>query len=570
MENDVVFPDLGAPVSAPAPTPRRSRRRRLFLLPLLLIVTILTIGGAVAAIGFLGRGTPTNVGWLPDAPLSVVEIALAPSAGQTAALVNQITRLSPSVDANTAQQTNLLKDQVDSALASFDTSLDDLTSWGGDVITLAAYAPAEGSSMPGLLIAIDTRDREAAGAWLSRFLAKSDPAAASEEYAGVTLTVAGTSAGAIDGELLLLGSPESVRAAIDTKGAGPLLNNADFNAALRAAGEERLAFVYLAPRSLVRAIYPLLGSFAGLLLPAPTSEPLCLEFDPVSGACINPDPATLPIEEPTPTLPSLEEEQLAKVPSWLALAFRAKDDGFALEIATPHSVEFTTSGHPSRLAKLIPASSYLSFDLRDAQVYVNALRSQAAKLSPSSEATIDSLLGDISWLGDLALFQAEPSTGSVSVALLEVSDAGAGLRALLGRLGLGEPLEGAIGSTPLFTYVSNGEATLSYAMIDGAAVISTAPETVSAFIERQASEPAITTLPAYQVLEGDGAHLLTSFVNIDALRSLLTSTIEMSGSETDTQKVVDALKGMSAVGVSLTVGEEVDTLSVVLLTRDGQ
>jgi hypothetical protein len=213
-----------------------------------------------------------------------------------------------------------------------------------------------------------------------------------------------------------MGDPQSVHAAIDSKGAGIFADGASFKAAAAAVPGDRLAFGFLDVRRIVDA--------AGA-----TSS---------NGA-------------------SATALTLDQLPAWVAVTVRAESDSLSATIALPQtSLAPVTSNHSSNLATKLPATTVAAGEIHDLAALIGSitttLRNSPDTQSGQSQVDqalqalggIDSLVG---WMGDTSIV-AIRTDGAIDLAagfVIQAKDAEAASDKLLQLKNLVSLLGGSAG-----------------------------------------------------------------------------------------------------------------------------
>jgi hypothetical protein len=539
--DDGFLSEFSPPPAPAAPDPVRRSRRPLALAAALVVV--LAVAGGAAAFALTRGGTPTLAGWLPAHPLAVAEMVFEPSAGQSAALAVSLARF-PAIagaDANSAFS------RIDAAMADagIEFKISDITPWLGRSAVVAAYAPsAAPGATPGVLLAAAVRDEKAASAFLAN-LATRDMASA--DYAGARLTVAksGASAWTVYHGVLLAGTTGAVKAALDTAGAGTAAADPGYAAALAASDPEHLFFAFVAVRDVAR-------------LAAQSSNSIDGVFGRLSGALGDASPA--PSATPDPAV----GKAIDALPAWAAVTLRATTSGFALEAAAPHTAALdTASDRASRLAAHLPADTVAAIDIRDAGAALAAAIKAAQTDMPADSAAViggvTGLIGDISWLGDIAVAALPSASAPSPVIIAEVGD-GKGFTALVEKItamaGI-TPSTAAHGAAVITTLDTGAGIAVSYAVADGRAVIAIDPAAVGTVLDTGAGGLAADA--GYTSLFGANAKdAFSAFADIAQLRSLYGADLQIDAAA---HAYIDPLH---QIGASANFGSAIDRLSVVL------
>jgi len=403
-----------------------------------------------------------------------------------------------------------------------------------DPSTMTAPDP---SAMPDAraLLLVSVSDQVAAKSWFDALIAESGATTTTETYGGATLTVIsgeGGHSGAyalLDGKVAVVGDVASVKAAVDTKGAGSFGATPDLNVALDATTGDHVGFVYLAVR------------------------PLLDWSSQVSSSDV-------PGLEPGSALAGL-------VPDWAAFALRVEGDGLVMESLAPQTAAATVGeARASAVADHVPAGAILLSVSHDyGKGILGLLDTYRSEPSlKSAVETIDQALGVLGgadaaagWIGDLGVTVTKTDTGIEGGLVIVPTDPAAATRlftSLRTMVSLGgsaagvtvrdeqyagttitivdlgdlESLSELGGVSPemLGTAVlPTGRVELAYAVTDGVVVLGSGPSFVQHVLDTTPAT-SIGSNDRYKALVGRiGQGSGTGFVDITAIRELVESTM---------------------------------------------
>jgi hypothetical protein len=308
------------------------------------IVTLGVLVVSVAAFMILSAGaaTSTLVSYVPAGTVGYLEVRMDAPGDQRQNAASFISHFPGFADQSIIDRKldEALDQLVGSATNGSQTFTGNIKGWLGDSLAvvlphvpdMAAAAAAATSPGPGAavtpsegLLLVSVKDAAAARSWADNVLG---PGTGSETYAGVAITTydrnGTTLALGVLQNVLLVGDPASVHAAIDTKGGSPFGDSASFKAAAAAVPGDRLAFGYLDLRAF--------GEAAALASPS------------ASAGSLTPD----------------------QLPAWVALSVRAETDWLNVTVALPQTnLAAVTSSHTSVLATKLPATTLAALEVHD-------------------------------------------------------------------------------------------------------------------------------------------------------------------------------------------------------------
>ena len=264
----VAAPAPATPVVVPT-APRRGGRVR-WAISIALIAVVIATTAAVALV-ITGRSSSTTVlGYVPDGTTVYSELRLDLPGDQRRAVGEFLSKF-PGFQDQAALDSKLdevLDDLVKGATKDDQTYTANIKPWFdgelafsmGPLPPAASLSGGDPSSAMGSLRALllaSIKDPAAAQAWFDAAVTKTGAKTTSETYGGATLTVFEKSGGVtaafalIDGKVAVAGDIVSVKAAVDTKGAGGFASEPGPKAALDAPTGDYVGFVYVALGPLV-------------------------------------------------------------------------------------------------------------------------------------------------------------------------------------------------------------------------------------------------------------------------------------------------------------------------------
>jgi hypothetical protein len=306
-----------------------------------LLITAVIVGiGIVAALLLTGQSAPSSlVGYAPADSIIYGELRLDLPGDQRQKLGQFLSRFPGFKDqANMPAKVDEVLDRIVLAVTS---NRQDFTThikpwFGGEMGFSAADLPmtATSSDMDDsrFLFLMSVTDASKAQAWLDGVLG--DTTKTTADHKGTQLILIGDGspkfAIGIHGKVMLLGDETSVRAAVDTTGAGQLATSERFAAARRSVSGDSLGYFYFDFERYVDWI-----AAQGDAIP----DTFGFEFD---------------------------ETYRALVPDWMVFRLQARGDAIAMEAAMPHvDSPVNVTNRPGDLARHLPPSTILLIDGHD-------------------------------------------------------------------------------------------------------------------------------------------------------------------------------------------------------------
>lgn len=334
-------PPSGATVEETTPTttavPVRTSRGGGLRWGIALLITVVVIGiGAVAALLLTGQSAPSSlVGYAPADSLMYAELRLDLPGDQRQKLGQFLSKFPGFKD-----QSNLptkVDEVLDRVVLAMTSNRHDYTNYlkpwfGGELGFAFNQFPAMATPAANdvrFLMLISVTDASKARAWLDGVLADAPKTLA--DYKGTQLVLLGDGSFklgiGIHGKVMLVGDEASVRAAVDTNGAGQLATSERFAAARGSITGESLGYFYFDFERYIDWI-----ASQGNAMP----ETLGFQFD---------------------------DAYKALVPDWMVFRLQARGDAIAMEAAMPHvESALKLTNRAGELAPHLPPSTMVLFD----------------------------------------------------------------------------------------------------------------------------------------------------------------------------------------------------------------
>ena len=530
-----------ARVVPPAAAVRGGRLRWAIALGVVALVVVATM---FAISLFTGRAANAVVlGYIPGDAIAYGEARLDLPGDQRAAVGQFLSKFPGFADQSVVDTKidEVLDRLVGSATNGDQTFSSDIKPWFGGEVAFSVGAlpdPAQMSSGASamnsgrFLILVSVKDEAAGKAWFDSVIASGGAANSTESYAGATLTLFGSDGaqqGAfalLNGKVAVVGDVTSVKAAVDTKGAGGFATKPEVKAALDATSGDHVGFVYVALRSLVEWSSQLGGATV-----------------PSGGALAD------------------------LIPEWGAFALRVEGDALVMEAIRPTlDGDGAADARTSAVADHVPSSAIALTIANDyGKGIVKAL--DTYRSDPSMKSTIDAIdqaiavIGGpdaaIGWIGDLGItvnrtdggleggvvivptdraaadrlftsLRALVAVGGVTMGVTVRDEAYAGttitivdigdIASLAAQGGLSPDM---LGTTPLPT----GHVQLAFASTDQVVVIGADPGFVRHVLDTTAAT-SIASNDRYKALAGRiGQGTGFSFADLTAIRELVESAM---------------------------------------------
>jgi hypothetical protein len=356
------------------------------------LIVVLAVVSALAVSFFTGRAANAVVlGYVPTDSIMYGEVRMDLPGDQRAAVGGFLSKFPGFADQSAIEgKIDEVFDRIVGAASDGEQAYSaDIKPWfSGEVAFSVGPLPA-GTDLTApdpamrdgrFLVLVSVKDAAAASAWLDGVVAESGATRSSEAYGGTTINGFSSDGGpivayaVIDGKVATVGDETSVKAAIDTKGAGAFGSDANLKAALDATSGDHLGFVYVALGSVMDSLSSLAGS-----------EVAGLDSELMRGL----------------------------VPDWGAFALRVEGDALRLESIAPKTDAMPAAeARASTVANHLPASTIalsVSNDYGAAILKTLELYRSDESLKPAMDS-IDEALGvlggsdaAVGWIGDLGV-----------------------------------------------------------------------------------------------------------------------------------------------------------------------
>jgi hypothetical protein len=396
VDSSRVDPAPVQPVRAGPVRGRRGARARWLIASLVTFVVLaISFGGFVLLAA--GAATSALVGWVPPNSLAYVELRLDAPGDQRQNAANLISHFPGFADQSTLNQK--LDEALDQLVGQVTNGRQNFTGtikpWLGDSMALVGTRlPTSKTDKAGLWL-ISVRDPAGAQGWASGTLGTPS---GSEEYAGIPLTLVSKDGDSIEygviSNVLVIGDPDSVHAAIDTNGGGTFSGSTSFRGAESASPGDRLAFGFL-------------------------------DLTRIAEAAKAARPASSPSMPP----------EFAQLPAWAAITVRAESDALSATVALPPTnLAPVAANHSSILATRLPAGTIAAGEIHDLAALFSTITS-TLRNSPTTQgsmAEVDAALQNlggidqlIGWMGDgsVALVPTDDQGGVGAGLVVKATDA---------------------------------------------------------------------------------------------------------------------------------------------------
>jgi hypothetical protein len=539
----------GASLEAVAPVAgagRRSRARWPLAIGLVAIVVAVTAAITLALTG--ASPTATVLGYVPADSVMYGEVRLD-LPGDQRREVGEFLAHFPGFADQAALDTKL--DEVLDRLVSEGTDgkqtfTKDIKPWfDGEVAFAMGPLPAASADVMAsaastrALVLLSLKDEALARAWFADAMTETGTTGTTETYDGVEITVfrpqeSGKLAAAfaiVDGKVAIAGDLTSVKAAIDTGGSGGLAAEADFKAAMGAADDDHIGFVYVSLRSIMDSALAMAGS-AGTGTPA------------------------------------ISDDLLAIVPDWASFRLRVEGDALVMDGATPHTdgAPGPDGNHPNGVPAWAPPTTLALFAGNDAgstltetiDLYRNDpnLKDAFAQVDQAA-GVLGGLESAIGWIGDTGVVIARTGDTVEGGLIVIPTDAAKGQQLLttlrgfvtlggaqagisvtdedyqgttitvvnLGDVGALLGMAGANGLVPVpggGAGMPGGDIHIAWAATDGVVVVGSGPDFVKHVLDAGASESLADDDRFESLVARVGTqHMSLSFLDITAVRELV-------------------------------------------------
>ncbi|MGK2850183.1 MAG: DUF3352 domain-containing protein [Candidatus Limnocylindrales bacterium] len=365
------------------------------------VVALVVVGSVFAALVLTGASpTATVTGYVPADSVMYGEVRLDLPGDQRAQIGEFLAKF-PGFADQAALDTKL--DEVLDRLLSDGTDgkqtfTRDIKPWfDGELAFSVGALPTSGDAADAAaqtraLILVSVKDEAIARAWFSGVIADTGVQSTTEDYAGVALTVfddlerTGSTLDAgfaiVGGKVAIAGDLTSVKAAIDTKGAGGLADDPEVKAAQAAAGDH-IGFMFVDLRSLLDSALALSGSVA--------------------------------------SAPPMSDALLGLVPDWASFRLRVEGDALLMDGVMPHVADAPgpDTNRANGISEWAPATTLMlaaGNDYGASLLETVALYRQDPSLAEvitgvdQAAGIVGGLDAALSWMGDSGLVIAQGAT----------------------------------------------------------------------------------------------------------------------------------------------------------------
>lgn len=568
---------LGSQVPVTQVAPSAGRQRWMIAAG---IIGMLVVVSALAFSLFTGRAADATVlGYVPSDSIVYGEFRMDLPGDQRQAVGEFLSKFPGFADQSTIETKidEVLDRIVGEATAGDETFSADIKPWFAGQLAFSVGALPDPGSVESpdpnfdearFLGLVSVKDEAAALAWFESAIADAESGSerSTETYGEATIhhfvgpNEPPSAYAVLGGKVAVIGDPVSVKAAIDTKGAGTFATTPVFKAALDATTGDHIGFVYLALRPLMEWSSELSGE----------------------------------------QMPGLGSDVLTGlVPDWAAFALRVEGDALRMETLAPKPEGETAASRTSTVAEHVPSNAIaLSVSNDYGAGILKTIDTYRAE--PSLKEFVDGfdqaigVLGGtdaaIGWIGDLGIAVTRTESGVEGGLVITPTDSAAAqrlftsLRTLisLGGTGMGvtvrdeayagttitivdlgelsdlASLAGMAGVSPemLGSDLPAGRVELAYAVTDQVVVLGAGPGFVRSVLDTT-PDTSLARNDRYEALisragEGTGS----GFLDITAVRELIEGAMsnadpaERAVYETDVKPFlmpIDALIGSSAI-----------------------
>ncbi len=537
--------------------PRRSRTRWLAATAIVALIVGVTAIGTLMLTG--ASPTSTVAGYVPADSLMFGEVRLD-LPGDQRQKVGQFLARFPGFADQAALDTKL--DEVLDQLTSDGTNGEqtysrDIKPWFDGEVGFSIGAvptsddPLKAAADARAVLLMSVKDEALARSWFTKVIADSNATTTTQDYQGTQLTVfgdpnmGGTAQAAfalVGGKVAIAGDVASVKAAIDTKGAGGLAKAEAYTAARTAFDGDNVGFFFLDLRKVMDVTLKMTQSFG--------------------------------------SAPPISDELLAIVPGWTAFRLRIDGDALVMDGVAPHidAAPGPDENRATKIADYAPPSTILLGAGNDyGKTLLDTIELYRKEPSLAEVFTgIDQAVGMIggldaalSWMGDTGVVVAK-SGDSVEGGIVSIPADAAGASRLLTTLrsfvqlggsqaGAGftvrdedhngtqitiidlgtasdlAGLAGTLGGMPFATdpgSLPDGHIEISYAATEQVVIIGSSPDFVRHALDAGAGA-SLADDTRYQALVGRVGAVNTgvSFVDIAGVRGLLEGLLAQATPE---------------------------------------
>ncbi|HEX5014160.1 MAG TPA: DUF3352 domain-containing protein [Candidatus Limnocylindrales bacterium] len=403
--------------SAPAQTVARedaagaggsgSRRRNGIRWAIALIGVALVVG-ATAAIVALASGRPQAsiaVGYMPNQVVQYGEYRLDLPGDQRQKLAGFLSAF-PGFADQAAIDTKLDEtfDRIIRAISNDEQSwTTDIEPWFGGIVAMGSGPAQVGDGTPGMsafggqpLLVVSIKDRGLASAWIQNLSAEHLTLSRAEYNGADFFSGQATDAGpgyaiAINDEVMLVGTKESVQDAVDSNGDGTLANDTEFKAALGTVDKDYVLFQFQDIKALANSYVEVLD-----------------QTD--AGANVS----------------TIADTVVGMIPAWNVVVGRFENDAFTTAVASPAvDIGVNTTNKPSALLGFAPPGTIAYYEVHDVGATVTAIidrlrqipeaRDGIAEVEQTTGQTVADVFG---WWGDASVAISRDGAGNLGGGLL--------------------------------------------------------------------------------------------------------------------------------------------------------
>jgi Protein of unknown function (DUF3352) len=592
----VTTPAPVEPVLPAAGPPSAHRGRWAVALIAVALVAAITTGLVFALAGHAANSTV--LAYVPAGTVVYGEARLDLPGDQAQKLAGFLSKFPGFADqaALEAKIAETLDKLIGSASNQKQTYTSDIKPWFGGELAFAVGALPDPTAAGGSssvmsdargLALVSVTDATLAKAWFTQALTSSGVTATDSTYGGTTLTLISHGSDApkgalaiVDGKVALLGTIDSVKAAIDTKGGSPFGSSDNVKRALDSAPGDHLGLVYVDMKAL-------------LAWEAKTATGASSEMGGMSSAFLT--------------------SMAGYSPDWEAFWLRVEDDALVMQATAPKAAKVLgpTEDRVSPLSKHIPSSAVVasvSNDYGATLLQILDLYKSEPTIKPMLDqleqgaALLGGTQGVVGWMGDTA-FVVDHTGDSISGGVLIVptsrADADKLSNALKAFVALGGAQQGLTvsqqdhGGTPITILdlgehsdlaqlaagagdlppgitLPKGHVQIAWAITDDLVVIGSGPDFVARVLDTT-DATSLASTDRYKDLTGRfGTGDGTSFVDISAIRVMsegLAKSVDPSSLSSYDSDVKPFLSPFDAMYVSSSVGGDLTRSTIVITVK---
>ena len=387
--------------------PARGRSRGRWLLALVGVLVVAVGSYLIVSLAGARPAASSAIGWMPATTTSYSEVRLDLPGDQRQKLAAFLSVFPGFKDQSQIEPklNDVLDRLVRAASKDAQTWTADIQPWFGGQIGIgmggAAGGIGAGSAM-GMMGGGDTlmvatiTDRAKAVDWLVRTSTKSPLTRSTYGGAELFTTAAGSVEGAVavTDTAMIVGFSPAVKAAVDSKGAGTLAQNAEIKAALATIDKDYVGLAVVRTRAQIESMVTQMGRLA----------------------------------VPQASDTQIDETILALAPAWSATTLRFENDAIVATSAGPSwAIGADTANRASQLLGHLPAKTIAYFEAHDLGPTLKALVDKFRPLAETKAAfdqadKVLNLIGGldavIGWWGDSAVVIAPAGDGTIGGGLV--------------------------------------------------------------------------------------------------------------------------------------------------------